>query len=182
MLPATNDDRYVSDPHDSRIPAPPHGLAVRERHAVRALMIDPDERLLLLQGHDPARRELGHWWFTPGGGIEDSLRESPEEALRRECWEELGVRPDRLSGPVAQRTHRFQFDGVWLIQHTDYYISCGPHFTPHAQQLTAMESRFLMGWKWWPLPELADTRETVYPDDVLDLIEAGGRHKADGRS
>ncbi len=52
------------------------------RHTSRAIIIK-NKKLLLVTGHN-----AGYYW-TPGGGIEEG--ESPEQALRREMQEELGV-------------------------------------------------------------------------------------------
>ena len=45
-------------------------------------------QVLLVHRH-PERRFYPDCWDLPGGHIEPG--ESPEEAVRRECWEEIGV-------------------------------------------------------------------------------------------
>ena len=51
---------------------------LRIRPAARALVVDPDDRVLLVRFEFPA----GTRWALPGGGIEPG--ETPEEAIRRE--------------------------------------------------------------------------------------------------
>ena len=59
----------------------------RLRPGARALVVDPDEQILLL----PVPVDDGvSVWITPGGGIETG--ESPLDALRRELVEEVGLR------------------------------------------------------------------------------------------
>ena len=53
------------------------------RRAVRVLLLDEADRVLLVRFHDGERS----WWCTPGGGIEPG--ESAVEAARRELHEEL---------------------------------------------------------------------------------------------
>jgi 8-oxo-dGTP pyrophosphatase MutT (NUDIX family) len=56
------------------------------RDAVRALILDPDERVLLVRFVHP--KTGAEFWTTPGGGLEPD--EDPEAALRRELREETG--------------------------------------------------------------------------------------------
>ena len=63
------------------------------RHAVRALLLDGDE-LILLRRTKPSRAV---YWTTPGGGLDEDDA-SPQEALRRELDEELGA----TAGPLGQ--------------------------------------------------------------------------------
>jgi len=52
-------------------------------------LIDADGRILMSQR--PAGKSHAGLWEFPGGKIEDG--EGPEQAIRRELWEELGVEP-----------------------------------------------------------------------------------------
>src|SRR5262245_37208953 len=58
-------------------------LDVPERRAVRAVVLDDHDRVLLVRFENAASGEV--WWATPGGGVEDG--ESDENALRRELLE-----------------------------------------------------------------------------------------------
>jgi 8-oxo-dGTP pyrophosphatase MutT (NUDIX family) len=151
----------------------PDRLPRRERAAVRVILLDPQQRILLLRGQDPALPDSPAWWFTPGGGVRGG--EDPLAALRRECWEELGFVPRRFTGPLAHRRYEFAFDDHWLVQDTDYYAAAVRPFRPAPQRLTSLEQRFLLGWRWWPLPKVAAADETIYPDDLADLAEAARR-------
>jgi 8-oxo-dGTP pyrophosphatase MutT (NUDIX family) len=57
------------------------------RQTVQLLLVDPDERLLLLHARDPATG-VSHW-CPVGGGVEPG--ESLQEAAAREAWEETGL-------------------------------------------------------------------------------------------
>ena len=67
------------------------GLPRREN--VRAVVVDEEERTLLLRYGD----EYGHWWVPSGGGREPG--ESDEQTVRRELEEEIGL-VDFEMGPL----------------------------------------------------------------------------------
>jgi len=74
------------------------GLPLRE--AVRALVLDPAGRVLMVRFED----NFGTWWSTPGGGVEPG--ESDEHALARELAEEVGLREYELGPQIWTREHR----------------------------------------------------------------------------
>jgi TDG/mug DNA glycosylase family protein len=71
-----------------------------ERTAVRALLVDDGGRVLLFRYGD----EYGSWWIAPGGGQEPG--EDDAETLRRELWEECGLR-DVAIGPLVAEWHHW---------------------------------------------------------------------------
>ncbi|WBB56802.1 NUDIX domain-containing protein [Verrucosispora sp. WMMD573] len=62
------------------------------RRSVRAILVDEDDRLVLIKRNKPGQAP---YWTTPGGGVE-STDVSLEAALRRELQEELGAEADRF--------------------------------------------------------------------------------------
>jgi 8-oxo-dGTP pyrophosphatase MutT (NUDIX family) len=141
------------------------------RPSVRAILIDPADRVLLLRGRDPELAQGADFWFTPGGGVEAG--EEPLQALRRELWEELGQRVGPLAGPVAQEQSEFAFAGRWLRMDSAFYWARVPSaFDPAPQALTEMEERFLLGWRWFAVAELDDTFGgcPVYPRGLAAIV------------
>ena len=67
------------------------------REAARAIVLDPDDRVMLLR-YD----ENPGFWATPGGSLEPG--ETPSQAVIRELREELGVRHVDLGPHLATRT------------------------------------------------------------------------------
>mgnify|MGYP000900315562 CR=1 FL=1 len=142
------------------------------RHAVRALVVDPDDRLLL------ARYELPHiaLWATPGGGREPG--EGLRDTLARELREEIGLAlPDRPLPHVWHRTVVSPlavegFDGIV----EDYFLLRTDHFEPRGE-LTDEQLRAenLLELRWWGLPEIrvAEAERVKWsPRHLLDLYEA----------
>jgi len=85
--------------------------------AVGAVILDGDRILLIRRDREPAR---GRWTF-PGGAVE--LGESLEEAVRREAFEETGLRV--AVGEVATVIDRVERDGAGRVRYhyviVDYF-------------------------------------------------------------
>jgi len=142
-------------------------MTVLRRRAARTLLLDPDDRILLLHGFDPLVPGRA-WWFTPGGGVEPG--EELTEAALREVAEETGITDVDLGPLVARRSSAFSFDGRHFDQDEWFYLARTrtTAFDPSGQ--TELERRSVDGLRWWTAGELAATEETVYPEGLAGLL------------
>ncbi|HEY0373259.1 MAG TPA: NUDIX domain-containing protein [Amnibacterium sp.] len=140
------------------------------RSAARVLLLDDADRVLLIEGFDPAAAELGTWWITPGGGREAG--EGAEAAAIREVWEETGLVLDAaaLAGPLWHRTTVFPFDGTVVEQTEDFFTARVAHFDPTGTALTDLEHRSTVRLRWWTLAEIEASDATTYPERLADLL------------
>ncbi len=53
----------------------------------------------------------------------------------------------------------------------DYYVIRVDHFEIATQGWTELEQTVVEQHRWWPVDELRTTRETVYPDALVHLVE-----------
>ena len=97
-----------------------------QRKAVRAVIMTPDHRVLLMKLQEPVAGF--QVWITPGGGLKP--HESDEEGLRREVAEETGVRNFCLGPPVWTRKHEFSWNGRSYSQNEVYYLVQADQFDP----------------------------------------------------
>ncbi|WP_240675181.1 NUDIX hydrolase [Cellulomonas endophytica] len=144
---------------------------VLRRRAARVLLLDADDRLLLLRGHDVDQLERS-WWFTVGGGLDPG--EDSRSAAARELLEETGfvVAPEDLVGPVLTRSAVFDFAASHLRQDEEFYLA---RVEAHGEGLsragwTAMEHDVLDEVRWWHLDDLARVEIEVFPVDLVALV------------
>ncbi len=131
------------------------------RAAVRALLLDPSDRLLLLCGRDPSRPERGRFWFTVGGGLDPG--ESPEVALRREIAEEVGIHDVQVGPSVWLLRNRFVFNGRAIDQENTFYVVRTGDATIDRSGQDQVERESITGARWWNLEELRATADQLYP-------------------
>jgi 8-oxo-dGTP pyrophosphatase MutT (NUDIX family) len=115
------------------------------RKAARVVLLDPEDRVLLLEARDPGKPGVRPWWELPGGGIE--WGETTAEAGAREVWEETGLRASM--GPAVWLQHAvFDFGGYHFDQHETIHIArcAGGEVRPAA--LEALEVQAFLGWQW----------------------------------
>lgn len=177
----------VPGPQDAAVQAagggPVHGLSdewrigpdgLRFREAARVILLDEQDRLLLIRGHD-ADQPSRSWWFTVGGGIDAG--ESSRDAALRELREETGIElpAEALQGPVFTRSAIFDFWSQTCRQDEDLYLA-----RIHSAQVgelsrdgwTAVEQDLLDEIVWWSLDDLErlEAEIEVFPIGLAALV------------
>ena len=144
------------------------------RRAVRVLLLDEHDRVLLLFGRDSSLPADPGWWFTPGGGVEGA--ETSVEAAIREVFEETGMRLPAVSGPVGHRDTTFTFEGTEIHQVETYFSASVDAFEIERTGWTELERRSVLGARWWAVHELETTTDTVYPENIVEFIRTATSH------
>jgi 8-oxo-dGTP pyrophosphatase MutT (NUDIX family) len=145
---------------------------LRLRRGVRAVVVDDDDRVLLVRFEFP--EPLGGvraLWATPGGGVEPG--EDDRSALARELAEEVG-RLDPVIGPaIWTRTHVMPLATGHDGQRETYYLVRTPRFEP-APRLTPAQLRAenVAGLRWWTLDELTAATDVVFAPRRLPVLVA----------
>ena len=138
------------------------------RRAVRVLLIDEAERVLLLRSRHPDSGVV--FWFPPGGGIEAG--EDGAAAARREVHEETGLREVEFEAEVWHRRHVFTWRGVRYDPRERWLFARVEHFEPDMSGVTEAEKNDLTAWRWWAVDELTAATDDLAPRDLAVRLRA----------
>ncbi len=90
------------------------------RPAVRILLVDESDRTFLFKGRDP-RNKSELYWCPVGGAMEPG--ETPEEAIRREVFEETGLANFELGPHIWNREVILSWNGVLIHAKERWFFS-----------------------------------------------------------
>jgi TDG/mug DNA glycosylase family protein len=136
------------------------------REAVRAIVVDAEERVLLMRFENPANGDV--WWATPGGGVEGG--ESDETALRRELLEEAGLADPEIGPVVWWREHVLPWDRqLWRQRERFHLVRVDRH---DAVPTIDLVGEHVYGSRWWTLDELEATDEWLAPRALATDLRA----------
>ena len=130
------------------------------RPAVRAVVLDPDDRTVLMRYVDDV-------WAVPGGGIDPG--EADEEVLARELAEELGLDDYALGPCVWWREHWFpELGEKWGGQAERIYLVRSGRFEPAPRLDLTAEN--VVEVRWWTLDELLASDAEFAPRRLAILL------------
>ena len=146
------------------MPDPAAGLRIRQ--AVRAVLVDPADRVLLVRFEFPTATR----WALPGGGLERG--ESHVEALRRELEEEVGLVGAAIGPQIWHRLHIVPFlNGEFDGQREQIHLVQSDAFEPEPRlSWEQMNAEFVYELRWWTVDEIAASDAHFVPGELHTLL------------
>jgi len=144
----------------------------RTRRTARILLLGPDDRLLLFRYTAEA---YPPFWIMAGGECDPG--EDYPDAARRELLEETGIDAQPLPLGIRRQAD-YEYDGepVRAIEH--FFIHRTASAAIDTSGHTELERRVMQEHRWFDRGEIPGWAETIYPQDIADLIAfAIDRHK-----
>jgi 8-oxo-dGTP pyrophosphatase MutT (NUDIX family) len=147
-------------------------LPLVERNAVRIVLLDTSDRLLLLHVRDMGNPSFGTLWELPGGGIK--VGEAYAHTVVRELREETGIAvdTDQVRCPTWQRDVSYLYRGRRHLQHE---IIVAVRLKQAAQdiegsQRVGFEAEDIFGFRWWAVDDIINSSERFYPRHLPKLL------------
>ena len=151
----------------------PRDLPILERDAVRVVVRDSEDRILLFHTHEVTAPELGTWWELPGGGMDDG--ETYLDTAVRELREETGIRvsPAQVGKPSWRRTASFRHRALRHLQHevvVEVLLDVPGTAIDEGERLD-YEKEDYFGFRWWSIGEVVSSSEPFYPRRLPALLQ-----------
>ncbi|KKJ76469.1 hypothetical protein WH95_13435 [Kiloniella litopenaei] len=131
---------------------------MKKRTAVRAVILSPDNKVLLARMMYPNTDPL---WLTPGGGLEEN--EDPVLALQRELNEEIFIADWNIGPLVWRREHRLTFNELDICVDEIFYLIRSVKFDPPKMMQDENENQHFHGYRWWDVADIKVSGETFVP-------------------
>ena len=140
------------------------------RRVSRVVLLDENDRFLLLLTASPRLQTPVVRWLTPGGGVED--HESHAEGAIRELFEETGLRVDSVGDPIWSIEGQSVFnDGHVQSTYSEYFVVRTNSFEITNENWMDNEFVDITDVRWWTLEELHTSGEKYSPEPLLEVIQ-----------
>ncbi|MFM7069423.1 MAG: NUDIX domain-containing protein, partial [Actinomycetes bacterium] len=140
------------------------------RRAARVVVLDPADRVLLINGGDPSRRHLGRWWEIPGGGVDPG--EDTADAAERELREEAGLAGVEVGPCVWTQSVQYSFGPFHFDQDEWIHIARWDGLSRAATGHEPLEAMAFGEIRWWTLDEVLTTQPRTIPYRMTEFLEA----------
>ena len=140
------------------------------RRVSRVVLLDENDRFLLLLTASPRLQTPVVRWLTPGGGVEE--HETHAEGAIRELFEETGLRVDSVGDPIWSIEGQSVFnDGHVQSTYSEYFVVRTTSFELTNENWMDNEFVDITDVRWWTVEELNTSGEKYSPEPLLEVIQ-----------
>jgi 8-oxo-dGTP pyrophosphatase MutT (NUDIX family) len=141
------------------------------RRVSRIVLIDEQDRILLLKTASPRLLTPTVKWITPGGGVDEG--ESHVDGAIRELYEETGLVVESVGEPIYTLSGTATFhDGHVQTTYAEFFSVRTEAFEISRENWLDYEHSEIHDVKWWTLDELRTTPEPYGPANLIEIIES----------
>lgn len=145
------------------------------RRVSRVVLLDENDRFLLMLTASPRLQTPVVRWITPGGGVED--HETHQEAAIRELFEETGLRIDNVGESIWSVDGQSIFnDGHVQSTYSEFFAVRTTSFEVTNENWMENEFVDITDVRWWTLDELAVSGEKYSPEPLLEIVQHALNH------
>jgi len=139
------------------------------REAVRAVVLDRHNRVLLFKAF-PDQTRSRYFWITPGGGVASG--ESATAALQRELAEECGLKAAEIGPLIWVRDHVFPMphSGQPIRQRECFYLVRVEQHEVDVSGWDVFERTFMGEDRWWTIGEVQASNDEFAPHRLGDFL------------
>lgn len=153
---------------------------MQTRKSSRAIVLNKQNQIFLFQYTFDFFAEKESIWITPGGGLDDG--ESFEEALKRELFEEMGIKLTEPAMFVFYRTPLYELkDGETVRSEERFYLVRLDETEFSCTGWTESEKERMTAGKWWSAEEIKASGEKFFSADILGILERLSRGEIPGK-
>lgn len=140
------------------------------RRISRVVLLDENDRFLLLLTASPRLQTPVVRWLTPGGGVED--HESHAEGAIRELFEETGLKVSSVGEPIWSIEGQSIFeDGHIQTTYSEFFVVRTKVFDLTNENWMENEFIDITEVRWWSLEELLGSNEQYSPGPLAEVVE-----------
>lgn len=140
------------------------------RKSSRAIVLNKQNQIFLFRYTFDFFAEEEFIWITPGGGLDEG--ESFEEALKRELFEELGMKLTEPAPFVFYRTPLYELkNGEKVRSEERFYLVRLDETVFSCTGWTESEKKRMTAEKWWSIEEIRQSEEKFFSNDVVEILE-----------
>ncbi len=147
-----------------------NGENVVTRKSSRAIVLNKQNQIFLFCYTFDFFAEKESIWITPGGALEEG--ESFEEALKREVYEELGMKLTEEVPYVFYRTPLYELkNGETVRSEERFYLVYCDEESFSCVGWSESETKRMTAGKWWSAKEIKRSGEKFFSEDVVGMLE-----------